>query len=75
VGADLLPVSADGDEAQAPRVRVLALERLGQRERAARLERAVRRAIEVGSDLTPDLGGRGTTATFTDRVVAELAGA
>ena len=48
------------------------LDRLGQRERALRLERAVRRAIELGRDLTPDLGGRGTTAGFTDRVVAEL---
>jgi isocitrate dehydrogenase (NAD+) len=51
------------------------LDRLGQRERALRLERAVRRAIEVGRDLTPDLGGRGTTASFTDRVVAELGAA
>jgi isocitrate dehydrogenase (NAD+) len=51
------------------------LDRLGQRERAVRLERAVRRTIEVGRDLTPDLGGRGTTAAFTDRVAAELAAA
>jgi isocitrate dehydrogenase (NAD+) len=50
------------------------LDRLGQRERALRLERAVRQVIEAGRDLTPDLGGRGSTSSFTDRVCAELAG-
>jgi isocitrate dehydrogenase (NAD+) len=49
------------------------LDRLGQRERALRLERAVRQVIEAGRDLTPDLGGSGSTSSFTDRVVAELA--
>jgi isocitrate dehydrogenase (NAD+) len=48
------------------------LERMGQRDRGQRLERAVRRAIAAGHDLTPDLGGKGTTASFTDAVVAEL---
>jgi isocitrate dehydrogenase (NAD+) len=51
------------------------LERMGQPERAARLEAAVRRAVGDGRDLTPDLGGSGTTRTFTDRVVATLAAA
>jgi isocitrate/isopropylmalate dehydrogenase len=45
---------------------------MGQRERGQRLERAVRGAIAAGRDLTPDLGGKGTTASFTDRVIAEL---
>jgi isocitrate dehydrogenase (NAD+) len=48
------------------------LDRLGQRDRALRLETAVRRAIADGNDLTPDLGGKGTTRGFTDRVVAAL---
>jgi isocitrate dehydrogenase (NAD+) len=51
------------------------LERLGQKERAIRLEAAVRAAIANGRDLTPDLGGRGTTSSFTERVIAELASA
>ena len=49
------------------------LDRMGQRDRALRLEGAVRRVVGAGRDLTPDLGGKGTTASFTDRVVAELA--
>jgi isocitrate/isopropylmalate dehydrogenase len=48
------------------------LERLGQKERGVRLEAAVRRAIAKGKDLTPDLGGTGTTGTFTDRVIGEI---
>jgi isocitrate dehydrogenase (NAD+) len=48
------------------------LERLGQKERGLRLEAAVRRALANGRDLTPDLGGSGTTQSFTDRVIAEL---
>jgi len=50
------------------------LERLGERERGVRLEAAIRRVIAAGQDLTPDLGGRGTTSSFTDRVVAALRG-
>jgi isocitrate dehydrogenase (NAD+) len=49
------------------------LERMGQRDRALRLEGAIRRVIVDGKDLTPDIGGSGTTTTFTDRVVAALA--
>ena len=48
------------------------LDRLGQRDRALRLERAVRQVIEGGRDLTRDLGGSGSTSSFTDRVVAAL---
>ena len=48
------------------------LERLGQRERGLRLEAAVRRAIAAGRDLTPDLGGQGTTSSFVGAVVAAL---
>ena len=48
------------------------LERLGQKERGMRLEAAVRRAIAKGQDLTPDLGGNGTTERFTNRVIEEV---
>jgi isocitrate dehydrogenase (NAD+) len=48
------------------------LERLGQKDRGLRLEAAVRRALANAKDLTPDLGGKGTTQTFTDRVITEL---
>ena len=51
------------------------LDRVGQRDRALRLEGAVRRVISEGRDLTPDLGGQGTTQTFTDHVVAAVRGA
>jgi len=48
------------------------LDRVGQKERGVRLEASVRRAIAKGKDLTPDLGGSGTTERFTDRVIEEL---
>src|SRR5215212_6134607 len=48
------------------------LDRLGQRERGQRLEAAIRRVISDGKDLTPDIGGKGTTRSFTDRVIAAL---
>ena len=49
------------------------LERLGQKELGTRLARAVRRAILLGKDLTPDLGGTGNTERFTDRVIESRA--
>jgi isocitrate dehydrogenase (NAD+) len=49
------------------------LDRLGHKELGLRLEAAVRRAIARGADLTPDLGGKGTTQSFADRVIDELA--
>jgi isocitrate dehydrogenase (NAD+) len=48
------------------------LERIGQKDRGARLELAVRRVIARGKELTPDLGGHGTTTTFADQIVREL---
>jgi isocitrate dehydrogenase (NAD+) len=50
------------------------LDRLGQRERGARLESAIRRVVAEGKDTTPDIGGTGGTKSFTDRVIAALAG-
>jgi len=48
------------------------LDRIGERERGRRLEQAVRKVIAEGKDLTPDIGGKGTTASITDRVIAAL---
>ncbi len=48
------------------------LDRLGQRERAARLEAAIRRVIAEGKVTTGDIGGTGTTKSFTDGVIAAL---
>jgi isocitrate dehydrogenase (NAD+) len=48
------------------------LARMGERDRAQRLELAVRKAIAEGKDLTPDIGGTGTTESFTTRVIAAL---
>jgi isocitrate dehydrogenase (NAD+) len=49
------------------------LDRIGERERGQRLEAGVRAVIAAGRDLTPDLGGTGTTASFTERVAAAIA--
>jgi isocitrate dehydrogenase (NAD+) len=48
------------------------LDRLGQRERAQRLEAAIRRVIAEGRDTTPDIGGQSTTSRYTDRVIEAL---
>ena len=48
------------------------LDRMGQRDLAVRLEGAVRRVVARGRDLTPDLGGEGTTEGFAQRVVEEM---
>jgi isocitrate dehydrogenase (NAD+) len=50
------------------------LDRMGQRDRATRIETAVREVIAAGVDTTPDIGGHGTTETFAKRVVAVLGG-
>jgi isocitrate dehydrogenase (NAD+) len=50
------------------------LDRMGQRERGQRLEAAIRKVIGEGKDLTPDIGGKGTTTSFTDRVIASMQG-
>jgi isocitrate dehydrogenase (NAD+) len=48
------------------------LDRIGSRQEARRLEAAVRKVIAAGKDTTPDIGGTGSTSSFTDRVVAAL---
>ena len=51
------------------------LDRLGEHQRATRLQNAVRTVIAAGVDLTPDLGGKGTTRSFSDRVADAIAAA
>jgi isocitrate dehydrogenase (NAD+) len=48
------------------------LEHVGQRQAAARIEKAVRATLQAGRGLTRDLGGDGTTATITERLIANL---
>jgi isocitrate dehydrogenase (NAD+) len=49
------------------------LDHVGQRRTAARVEESVRRTLSAGNGLTRDLGGDGSTATITERLVAHLA--
>lgn len=48
------------------------LEYIGQRQAAQRVEEAVRVTLMAGVGLTRDLGGTGTTATLTQRILANL---
>jgi len=50
----------------------LMLEHIGQRQRARRIEASVRATLAAGKGLTRDLGGDGTTATITERLIANL---
>lgn len=48
------------------------LDRMGQRERAQRLEQAIRATIAEGTHTTGDIGGRSSTNQFADRVISFL---
>jgi isocitrate dehydrogenase (NAD+) len=48
------------------------LEHIGQRDAAAKIEAAVRLTLAEAKGLTRDLGGDGTTATLTERLVSNL---
>jgi isocitrate dehydrogenase (NAD+) len=48
------------------------LQHVGQREPAQRIEASVRRTLQEGKGLTRDLGGDGTTASMTERLIANL---
>jgi isocitrate dehydrogenase (NAD+) len=48
------------------------LDHIGQRTPAQRIEASVRKTLGEGKGLTADLGGDGTTATITERLVAHL---
>ena len=48
------------------------LEHIGQRDVAARVEKAVRVTLAAGKGLTRDLGGEGNTATITQAIISHL---
>jgi isocitrate dehydrogenase (NAD+) len=50
----------------------LLLEHIGQFHVAQRIEEAVRRTLQARVGLTRDLGGNGTTASLTERIVGHL---
>jgi isocitrate dehydrogenase (NAD+) len=50
----------------------LMLEHIGQRQPARRIEESVRTTLAEGMGLTRDLGGDGTTATITERLIANV---
>jgi len=51
---------------------VLMLAHLGERAASTRLERAIHRVYAEGSQLTGDVGGKASTAEFTDAVIGRL---
>jgi isocitrate dehydrogenase (NAD+) len=51
------------------------LEHVGQGNAARRIEQSVRRTLEEHEGLTGDLGGKGNTASITERLVQNLAAA
>ncbi len=51
---------------------VMMLDHLGMRDQAARVRSALERTVREGDSLTPDLGGSGTTDTFTDALIRRL---
>ncbi|MFY9500145.1 MAG: isocitrate/isopropylmalate dehydrogenase family protein [bacterium] len=50
----------------------LMLEQLGEKEAAGRIRQAVERVLKEGTRLTPDLGGRATTAQYTEALCKAL---
>jgi isocitrate dehydrogenase (NAD+) len=48
------------------------LEHIGQLVPAQQIETSVRRTLQAGRGLTRDLGGKGTTATLTEQLIANL---
>jgi tartrate dehydrogenase/decarboxylase / D-malate dehydrogenase len=51
---------------------VMMLDFLGQKAAASALEKAVLTVLAAGRDVTPDLGGTGTTAGVTEAVLSQL---
>jgi isocitrate dehydrogenase (NAD+) len=52
---------------------VLMLAHLGEREASARLHNAICRVYAEGRQLTGDVGGKASTAQFTEAVIGHLA--
>ncbi len=51
---------------------VLMLAHIGERDAAARLQQAIHQVYAEGRHLTGDVGGKASTAEFTDAVIANL---
>jgi isocitrate dehydrogenase (NAD+) len=51
---------------------VMMLDHLGMHEPAGRIRSALEAGVREGDTLTPDLGGSGTTETFTDALIRRL---
>jgi isocitrate dehydrogenase (NAD+) len=51
---------------------VMMLQHMEMRDQAARITKALEATIQAGDSLTPDLGGSGTTDSFTDAVLKRL---
>ena len=47
---------------------------IGMEDRARRVREAIRATLAAGDRLTPDLGGSGTTASFTDALIERVRG-
>jgi isocitrate dehydrogenase (NAD+) len=48
------------------------LSHMGMEDKASKLRMAIRETIAAGDRTTPDLGGGGTTETFTDAIIERL---
>jgi isocitrate dehydrogenase (NAD+) len=51
---------------------VMMLEHMNMSEAAARIRRALVETVQAGDSLTPDLGGSGSTTSFTDALISRL---
>jgi isocitrate dehydrogenase (NAD+) len=51
---------------------ILMLEYIGEKEAAAKINKAIYKVLEKGEKLTRDLGGNATTKEITDAIIAEL---
>jgi isocitrate dehydrogenase (NAD+) len=51
---------------------VLMLAHIGERDAAARLQRAIHRVYAEAAHLTGDVGGKASTSEFTDAVIRNL---
>jgi isocitrate dehydrogenase (NAD+) len=50
----------------------LLLHHLGEESAAHRIRRALLKALSKKDALTPDIGGKGTTATFTEAILRAM---
>ena len=50
----------------------LMLSHMGMEDKATRLRNAIQETIATGDRVTPDLGGSGTTSSFTDAIIERL---